>query len=228
MHACAPVAPLSPCRSLGEERTLLLAMMAESAGFIVLSYTANLPTLILALVLIAIGYGLAVPCLTTLFANVPVQQGVMQGIAGFIDRFGQAFGPILGGLIYKQLGAAYLMFCTGFALAIISSCCLAFIGDGCLSWMRELCCYRAAQGYSAVRSADHDLEEEIGTELSVEMMDAADDDDEGSPTSAHPPNGTKSQPAAKAASTTHSNVAAADANHGAPRPVPPKRQPTGA
>ena len=41
---------------------------------------------------IAIGYNLAVPCLSTLFSHVPVQQGVMQGIAGSIDRFGALLG----------------------------------------------------------------------------------------------------------------------------------------
>ena len=190
--------------SLGEERTLFVSMVAESAGFIALSYARGLPVLIAALTLIAIGYGLAVPCLTTLFANVPVEQGVMQvrrlvmsarrfawqctdmlrhhkclhrvvlhmanaqGIAGFIDRFGQAFGPILGGLIYRQLGAANLMLWTGFALAAISGVCLTFIGDGCAAWTREACCYRG-QGYQQVGMVDDaDVEDtdigEVGEE----------------------------------------------------------------
>jgi len=146
-------------RTLGEERTLFVSMVAESFGFIVLSYVRNIYLLVPALSLIAIGYGLAVPCLTTLFANVPVEQGIMQGIAGFIDRFGQAFGPILGGLIYRQLGAATLMLCTGVALACISSVCLMFIGDGCAAWMREMCCYHSSQGYQTVGTAEEDLEE---------------------------------------------------------------------
>ena len=65
------------------------------------------------------------------------------------QTFGQAFGPGLGGLIYKQLGAANHMLSTGVALAVISSVCLMFIGDGCFSWMREACCY-SQQGYSQV------------------------------------------------------------------------------
>jgi MFS family permease len=163
-------------RSLGEERTLFVAMAAESIGFIVLSYAHGLASLIPALSLIAIGYGLAVPCLTTLFANVPVEQGIMQGIAGFVDRFGQAFGPILGGLIYRQLGAANLMLCTGLALAGISSVCLMFIGDGCAAWMREVCCYHSAQGYQTVEMADQPLDED-----EEEMAELEPSDENGSP-----------------------------------------------
>ena len=83
-----------------------------------------------ALTLIAIGYGLAVPCLTTLFSHVPVEQGIMQGIAGAIDRFGQAFGPIVGGSLLALLGEAGLMRFVGMGLAAISVLCLGFIGDG--------------------------------------------------------------------------------------------------
>ena len=31
-----------------------------------------------ALTLVSVGYGLAVPCLSTLFSNVPMEQGIMQ------------------------------------------------------------------------------------------------------------------------------------------------------
>ena len=65
----------------------------------------------------------------------------MQGIAGAIDRFGQAFGPIVGGSLLHMLGEAALMRLTGVGLAAIAAVCLMFIGDGCFSWMREACCY---------------------------------------------------------------------------------------
>ena len=44
----------------------------------------------LALLLITVGYGLAVPSLSALFSHVPMQQGVMQGIAGSADRYSGA------------------------------------------------------------------------------------------------------------------------------------------
>ena len=44
----------------------------------------------------------------------------MQGIAGAIDRFGQAFGPVVGGSMLHLLGEASLMLWTGIALASIS------------------------------------------------------------------------------------------------------------
>lgn len=115
---------------LEEGRTLLLAMMAVSAGFVFLSYAFGLATLVPALGLIAIGYGLAVPCLSALFSDVPVEQGVMQGFAGAIDRFGQAFGPLLGSSLLHVLGEQGLMRFTGCSLAAISSVCMLFIGEG--------------------------------------------------------------------------------------------------
>ena len=115
---------------LGEEQTLVVAMAAVSSGFGLLSYATNVVLLAPALTLIAIGYGLAVPCLSALFAQVPVEQGIMQGIAGAIDRFGQAFGPIVGGSLLALLGEAGLMRFVGMGLAAISVLCLGFIGDG--------------------------------------------------------------------------------------------------
>jgi dipeptide/tripeptide permease len=59
--------------TLGEERTLVVAMAATASGFGVLSYTTSAVTLVPALTLVAIGYGLAVPCLSALFAQVGVR-----------------------------------------------------------------------------------------------------------------------------------------------------------
>lgn len=120
--------------AMGEERTLVVAMTSTSLGFALLSYATGVYILIPALSLVALGYGLAVPCLSALFANVPVEQGIMQGFAGAIDRFGQAFGPILGGSLLAMLGEDGLMRWTGISLALVSSLCLLFIGDGCVAW----------------------------------------------------------------------------------------------
>ena len=116
--------------TLGEEHTLVVAMASTASGFALLSYATSLVLLVPALSLVAIGYGLAVPCLSALFAEVPVEQGVMQGIAGAIDRFGQAFGPIVGGSLLAMLGEAQLMRWTGIGLALVSALCISFIGEG--------------------------------------------------------------------------------------------------
>jgi len=116
--------------------------------------------------LIAIGYGLAVPCISTLFAEVPVEQGVMQGVAGSIDRFGQVFGPVVGGLLLDFTGLYALMVSTGGSLAAVSTLCLAFIID--LSWMGDLLCCRCSRlqgsdggpAYAAVREGDEEEEGE--------------------------------------------------------------------
>ena len=165
---------------LGEEKTLFVAMACTSGGFVLLSCATSLHLLLPALTLIAIGYGLAVPCLTFLFSNVPVEQGIMQGIAGAIDRFGQAFGPVVGGSLLAMLGEARLMRVTGVALAIVALLCLAAIGEGWLHWMREVFCHPAA-GYRQVGQLDVIEEEdeaelaELGTPTKGDADDDADD-----------------------------------------------------
>ena len=138
--------------ALAEERTLMLAMSATCVGFVLLSLATNLYGLVPALGCIAVGYGLAVPCLSALFSHVPVEQGIMQGMAGAIDRFGQAVGPIVGGSLLVFLGEAKLMAATGIALAAVSGLCLLFIGEGCLSWARQS--FRGSAGYSAVATEE--------------------------------------------------------------------------
>jgi len=41
----------------------------------------------------------------SVFSLLFFPQGVMQGIAGSIDRFGQVFGPVVGGLLLDYTGA---------------------------------------------------------------------------------------------------------------------------
>ena len=58
----------------GEQRTLSFSMASTAFGFVALSATSSLDGLLPALAFVAIGYGLAVPCLSTLFSHVPVEQ----------------------------------------------------------------------------------------------------------------------------------------------------------
>lgn len=71
---------------------LCLGLLATSLGLALLSAAHSAPLLVLSLGLITVGYGLCVPSLSALFSHVPMQQGVMQGIAGSADRLGQAIG----------------------------------------------------------------------------------------------------------------------------------------
>ena len=50
-----------------------------------------------------------------------------QGFAGFIDRFGQALGPIAGSVAYNSLGEVWLMRSTGLGLGLISALCCLFL-----------------------------------------------------------------------------------------------------
>ena len=42
------------------------------------------------------------------------------------------------------------MLCTGASLAVISSICLLFVGDGCLSWIKDSLFGKATAGYDPV------------------------------------------------------------------------------
>jgi len=159
--------------AVGEERTLLLAMASTALGFSALSYVKTVYHLAPALALVSIGYGLAVPCLSTLFSNVPMEQGIMQGIAGSIDRFGQSFGPILGGWLLDLVGQGWLMLCTGASLAVISSICLLFVGDGCLSWIKDSLFGKATAGYDPVGLDQSD--NSVGLEMEMEPLDKEDE-----------------------------------------------------
>jgi DHA1 family tetracycline resistance protein-like MFS transporter len=149
---------------IAEERTLLVAMATTSVGFAGLSYVTSVYSLAPCLALVSIGYGLAVPCLSTLFSHVPIEQGIMQGIAGSIDRFGQSFGPILGGWLLDLVGQGWLMLCTGAALACISGITLLFVGDGCLSWIKDSIFGKSTEGYDPVEGSDND------TAIEMEMV----------------------------------------------------------
>ena len=155
---------------VGEGRTLFIAMMATSAGFGLLSTAGifGIQALLPALGLIAVGYGLAVPCLSALFAGVPVEQGIMQGIAGAIDRFGQAVGPIVGGAVLESIGEANLMRATGVGLAAISTVCLSFIGEGVSCWSRG--------GYSKLESAEQQELQPLAPSQAADENDAEEED----------------------------------------------------
>jgi len=123
--------------SLGEQRTLVLAMACTSLGYAGLAAVASVASLVPCLGLVSLGYGLAVPCISTLFSHVPVEQGVMQGLAGSIDRFGQVFGPVVGGWLLEEAGMETLMVSTGGCLAIVSAVCLCLVVDETSAWVRR-------------------------------------------------------------------------------------------
>ena len=83
-----------------------------------------------------------------------------QGIAGSIDRFGQALGPVLGGYLLGALGQVWLLRATGLGLAAVTSVCMLHIGEGCMSWVRPMLSLSA--GYAPVRQQPlSPIEEEV-------------------------------------------------------------------
>ena len=109
----------------------------------------------------------------------------MQGIAGAIDRFGQAFGPIVGGAALHMLGEAALMRYTGIGLAAISSVCLLFIGDGCVSWLRTSCMRTLGGGYAPLNQSGELGGDEEADE--VELAERESSPEPNSQTAEQPP-----------------------------------------
>mmetsp|Transcript_18073 Transcript_18073/g.48609 ORF Transcript_18073/g.48609 Transcript_18073/m.48609 type:complete len:669 (+) Transcript_18073:174-2180(+) len=107
--------------------TLYVGLLSTALGLTMLAVSRSSAVLALSLALITTGYGLAVPSLSALFSHVPMQQGVMQGIAGSADRFGQAIGPIAGIKLLGVVGERGLMNLTGIGLFLICTVCVQFI-----------------------------------------------------------------------------------------------------
>ncbi|KAG8464981.1 hypothetical protein KFE25_012344 [Diacronema lutheri] len=114
-------------RCAQDGNTLYMGLLSTSLGLSMLAVSYTPPLLGLSLGLITVGYGLAVPSLSALFSHVPMQQGVMQGIAGSADRFGQAVGPIAGMQLLNVVGERGLMNYTGIGLFLICTVCVQFI-----------------------------------------------------------------------------------------------------
>ena len=100
------------------------------------------------------------------YADVPLRRYTLA-----IDRLGQAFGPVVGGAALHYLGAGGIMRFTGYGLAIISSVCLLFIGDGCLSWVRQSCMRSIGGGYAPLGQNTGEIDQADELEM-AEAFDA--------------------------------------------------------
>lgn len=82
-----------------EQTIITIGTFFLSTGLLFLSISGENLVFILSILMISFGYSLNVPCMSTLFSKIEIDQGLLQGVAGSIDRIGQALGPLISGLL---------------------------------------------------------------------------------------------------------------------------------
>ncbi|BAI62451.1 MFS transporter [Methanocella paludicola SANAE] len=84
---------------IGEARTVLAGMAVSAAGFLLINVSWELLTIMLSSSLIAIGVGLATPCLNSLASKATDEehQGAVLGVLGSYGAMGRIVGPPLSG-----------------------------------------------------------------------------------------------------------------------------------
>jgi DHA1 family multidrug resistance protein-like MFS transporter len=83
----------------GESRTALAGLATAACGFIFINFAGELVSIMFFSSLIAIGVGLAMPCLNSLVSNATEEerQGAMLGVLGSYGALGRIAGPPVGG-----------------------------------------------------------------------------------------------------------------------------------
>jgi multidrug resistance protein len=106
-------------RWLGERRLLMVGLLLLAAGLVALPWSADLPTLLIALGAISIGDGAVTPALASLlsFAGPPDSQGETLGVAQGIAAMGRILGPTLMGSLFAVDAA--LPFVLGGSLPLV-------------------------------------------------------------------------------------------------------------
>jgi DHA1 family tetracycline resistance protein-like MFS transporter len=113
------IGPLT--RRLGEDRVLLTGVVALAAGFVLLPTAENLPAVMLAMALLAAGFGLANPSLHSLVSrrSDASRQGTALGVAQSAASLARIFGPVAAGLFFTVGGRAMPYFASAAILIMV-------------------------------------------------------------------------------------------------------------
>jgi predicted MFS family arabinose efflux permease len=93
-------------KRVGERRLIPFAMLAIAAGLGLLPFVGTVPTLLVALGILAMGMGFNSPALTSMVSRVsdPNDQGGILGLASSLASLGRVVGPVWGGFLYDAYG----------------------------------------------------------------------------------------------------------------------------
>lgn len=99
-------------KRLGEPRVIPIAIFCIAVGVGLVPFAWSVPTLLVALGVLAVGMGFNNPSLTSMVSRLsdPNDQGGMLGLASSLASLGRVVGPAWGGFLYDSYGmtAPYL------------------------------------------------------------------------------------------------------------------------
>ena len=89
-----------------ERKLIPLALIAVSVGIGLLPFVWNVPTLLVAIFVLAIGMGFNNPALSSMVSRLadPNDQGGILGLASSLSSLGRVVGPAWGGYLYDAYG----------------------------------------------------------------------------------------------------------------------------
>jgi DHA1 family tetracycline resistance protein-like MFS transporter len=105
---------------LGEKALLIVGLMCFFASLALVPGTRDMPRLIVAATLLAIGSAIISPSITTLISkhSGTEEQGAMLGVSQSFSSLGRVIGPSLGGLIFASAGISWPFYGSGVMLLI--------------------------------------------------------------------------------------------------------------
>lgn len=91
---------------VGSMRLLRMGLIVVSAGLVLLAFTTVWATLVVSMLLLAFGQGIATPSITALVTEVapPERRGEALGYQQSAGAFGRVAGPILAGALFDHVG----------------------------------------------------------------------------------------------------------------------------
>ncbi len=94
---------------LGEVRLIRWASLPFCGGLLLLGYSPSLSALLVALALLALGFGGTLPAMTSLLsrAAAPAIQGSVLGVGQSVGSLARIAGPFLAGVVYDVGGMAW-------------------------------------------------------------------------------------------------------------------------
>jgi len=90
----------------GESRMIQVGLISSALSYILLIYTFDMPSMVAVLSIMGIGNAALRPAVNSLASKrAPAdEQGAIMGIVNSYNSLGRVFGPIVGGVIFDQLG----------------------------------------------------------------------------------------------------------------------------
>ncbi len=109
-------------RRFGEERLLKAGVLFLIGGFVALPLSSGTGVLLLAMTLLAAGFGLASPTLHSLISRRAITdaQGATLGVAQSANSLARIIGPVLAGAAFSAIGRDWPYFLGAVVLAVVA------------------------------------------------------------------------------------------------------------